>query len=259
MIGSRYGISVLISTYNDGRLLPGKIEEIRRQTIFDRAEFIFIETASPTRERNALRPFVESHRNCRLIVLEDRKTIYEAWNLGWRTAESPLICYSNMDDCMHPRLLESVVRGMQRGDWDLCSVLIAKQRADDPQLNNWNASRLRSLALSTRPGPFTSWRSDVREKIGDFDGRLLVAGDKDFWSRAQARRLSIGLVPRVLYLYTKSHGQLSKRKGRIEPKANDAPLLAAKPYEVVWPSRIRWRVFWIRVLLRVAPGLFCEG
>ncbi len=49
-------ITVLISTYNDRALVPKKLAEIQAQTLFAKAEFIFIETGSPGRERELLGP-----------------------------------------------------------------------------------------------------------------------------------------------------------------------------------------------------------
>ena len=70
-------ISVLISTYNNRRFVAKKLAEIQRQTIFDRAEFIFIETGSPERERELIAPFCAEHPNCRLLTTEDRRTLGE--------------------------------------------------------------------------------------------------------------------------------------------------------------------------------------
>ena len=65
-------ISVIISTYNDRDLVKKKLLEIQGQTAFNRTEFIFIEPASPGREREILEPFCEQHVNCRLITAEER-------------------------------------------------------------------------------------------------------------------------------------------------------------------------------------------
>ncbi len=246
-------ISVLVSTYNNRRFVEKKLREIRRQSLFNDAEFLFIETASPERERDLLAPFCAGHPNCRLLTTEDRRTLYAAWNLGWDAARAPLLCYSNMDDTMHPRLLEHVAAAMERRHWDACSVLIAKQPADDPALDTWPRERLRRLPLSLRPGPFTAWRADLKDRLGQFDGRFTIAGDKDFWSRLVARRAPVGLVPRVLYLYTKSAGQLSKETKETPRWQNDLRLFAGKPYPIRWHAGLRWQVFWRRYLLRLAP------
>ena len=47
----RYRITVLISTYNNRQFVEKKIKEIETQSIFPDVEFLFIETASPEKER----------------------------------------------------------------------------------------------------------------------------------------------------------------------------------------------------------------
>jgi cellulose synthase/poly-beta-1,6-N-acetylglucosamine synthase-like glycosyltransferase len=248
-------ISVLISTYRNARFVAKKLAEIRAQTWFEHAEFIFIETASPERERELLAPFCAEHPNCRLLTTEDRRTLYEAWNLGWAAARAPLVCYSNMDDAMHPRLLESVVRAMARHQWDACSVLIAGQMATDAQLDDWSPQRLRRLRINSRPGPFTAWRKSLAEKVGVFDAGFVAAGDLDFWSRLVVNQLRVGLVPKILYLYTKSPEQLSKTNHA--GRAPDRERLAAKPYPITWPLGNKRRIYALRWVARIFPGLVC--
>jgi len=249
-------ISVLISTYNDRRFVEKKLREARRQSIFDQAEFLFLETASPERERELLRPFCDSHPNCRLLATEDHHTLYAAWNLGWDAARAPLLCNSNMDDAMHPRLLEHVAAAMERRGWDACSVLIAKQLAADAALDTWSRSRLARLPLSLRPGPFTAWRADLKERFGQFDGRFAVMGDKDFWARLIARRMKFGLVPKVLYLYTKSPEQLSKGQYYSTRREQEEKLLSEKPYPIRWSIRMRNQIVVLRYLRRLFPAWF---
>ena len=232
-----------------------KLAEIRRQTWFERAEFIFIETASPERERELFAPFCEQHPNCRLLATDDRKTLYGAWNLGWTAARAPLLCYSNMDDTMHPRLLESVVAAMQQHSWDACSVLIALQAMDE-HWNDWSPRRLQRLTLSSRPGPFTAWRAELKETIGMFDEQFMSAGDKDFWSRLVDKKQKLGLINKVLYLYTMSPQQISKSDAGRERRLQDQRLLAAKPYSIRWSGAMRRRIFWLRLLFRLHPGCF---
>jgi len=91
---------VLISSYNNARFVAKKLAEIKAQTWFARAEFLFLETGSPERERELFAPFCREHPNCRVLATAERKTLYQAWNLGWREARAPIVCYSNMDDAM---------------------------------------------------------------------------------------------------------------------------------------------------------------
>jgi len=244
-------ISVLISSYHNARFVDKKLAEIRAQTWFTRAEFLFIETASPERERELFAPFCDNHPHCRVIARDERKSLYAAWNIGWREARAPFVCYSNMDDAMHPRLLEEVVTAMERERWDACTVLIAKQSMDE-RWNDW--SRAERLSLSTRPGPFAAWRSELSERIGWFDERFVAAGDKEFWSRIAAARLRVGLIPKVLYLYTRNPASLSLDARQSEKWQSEKAMLAETRSQ--WPSAIRQRIRWIRFVRALVPSRY---
>ena len=241
-------ISVLISSYNNARFVAKKLAEIKAQTWFGRAEFLFIETGSPERERELFAPFCREHSNGRVLATDERKTLYQAWNLGWREARAPLVCYSNMDDAMHPRLLEEIVTGMERERWDVGTVLIAKQPMD-AQWNDW--PRAARLPLSTRAGAFGAWRRDLSARIGWFDERFAVAGDKEFWHRVAAARLRIGLIPKVLYLYTRNPESLSLAARQSERWGKEKELLAGSNAE--WPATLRRRIRFIRILRALSP------
>ncbi|MDG1302369.1 MAG: glycosyltransferase [Opitutae bacterium] len=243
-------ISVLISTYNDRDWIDKKLCEIRAQTAFERAEFIFIEPASPGRERELLEPFCEQHANCQLITFEQRLSLYRAWNVGWEAATAPLVCISNMDDTMHPRLLERVLVEMPKAQCDLFSVLIAKQSVD-ADLNSFKISRLKQLDISLRPGPFFVWKRDLLPSFGPFDDRLEVIGDKDFWARAHHLKLKIGLLPEVLYLYTKHPDQLSKSTAFLARRQADTALSAQKEYPHRWSPTLQRQISRIRKMRRI--------
>jgi len=244
-------ISVLISSYNNARFVEKKLAEIQAQTWFAQAEFLFVETASPERERELFAPFCREHPNCRVIATDERKSLYQAWNLGWREARAPIICYSNMDDAMHPRLLEEVVTAMERECWDVATVLIAKQPMD-ARWNDW--SRGASLSLSTRPGPFGAWRRELSESIGWFDERFAVAGDKEFWSRIAATHLRVGLISKVLYLYTRNPESLSQTTRASEQWQREKALLVETNPQ--WPPALRRRIRWIRFARALVPSRY---
>jgi len=227
-------ITVIVSTYANREFIPKKLDEIRAQTAFERAEFLFIEPDSPERERDLIEPFCAEHANCRLLALDDRINLYQAWNLGWAEARAPLLCISNVDDSMHPKLLNRVISDMKKSDWDLATVLIAKQPIDG-SMNDWSFDRILKLPLSKRPGPFFVWRKSLIESLGRFDESLEIVGDKDFWARAQAKGLRLGLIPLVGYLNTFHSKQLSKSGNASEKKRRERRICSKKGYPHVWP------------------------
>ena len=164
--------------------------------------------------------------------------------VNWSTL-ALIVCISNTDDAMHPQLLEQVIEGMARNAWDVATVLIAKQVIDE-DMNSWDQQRLRQLELSTRPGPFFAWRTELKDSIGMFDESLVLVGDKDFWSRVAAQGLNVGVLSKILYLYTKHPAQLSKRGEFRKLKKLDQTLCEAKSYPHLWPANYTRKVRWVR-------------
>lgn len=249
MVNRAPRITVLISSYRNARFVQKKLDEIQRQTWFHQAEFLFIETGSPERERDLFAPFCRQNPHCRIIATEDRRTLYQAWNLGWREAAAPIVCISNMDDAMHPQLIEQVVSAMDRGNAGACTALIAKQSMDD-NWNDWAPSRIARLPLSTRFGAFVAWRTDLKSRFGEFDERFAAAGDKEFWHRL-SQRTSVHLIPKILYLYTRNPGSLSQEIRRDERWKREQQLL--RSLGAKWPASLKTKVRLARLRRAVQP------
>jgi GT2 family glycosyltransferase len=246
----KYEITVLISTYNDRDWVEKKLLEIKGQTAFERAEFIFIEPASPGKEREVFGPFCERHQNCRLLTYDKRVSLYEAWNLGWAAAVAPLVCISNMDDTMHPELLERVLISSRQDQWEVASVLIAKQSVGAGQ-DTWGPARLAKLELSTRPGPFFVWKRELKDSLGLFDTSFDYGADKDFWARVVHAGLKAQLIAKILYLYTKHPAQLSKIPAFKAKRNVDDERGKMKEASYVWPAFYTRKVRLVRFLSRL--------
>jgi GT2 family glycosyltransferase len=249
-----YKISVIISTYNDRDFIEKKLAEIRQQSIFEAAEFIFVEPDSPQRERELLAPFCEQHPNCQLLALDERVNLFKAWNLGWEAASAPLVCYSNMDDIMHPRLLESVVEQMNAHEWDVCTVLTARQQLSRiSAADSWSLASLKTMKLFHRPGAFTAWRRSLQDTIGLFDDAYYAAGDKEFWGRIIDRDVKYGLIRKILYIYSKSEQQLSKSPAGEQQRQQDKQRLSQTGYRRYWPYQIFPHYTIMRLVFRLFP------
>jgi hypothetical protein len=92
----------------------------------------------------------------------------------------------------------------------------------------------------------------LRDALGGFDERFLAAGDKEFWSRLIRAGSSIGLVPQILYLYTRNPASLSQELRQSERWQQEKALL--QNMAVNWPLPLRWHIRWIRLWRLLVPS-----
>ena len=228
--------------------------EIQKQTIFEDVEFLFIETASPEKERELIFPYTQKYENIKLITTEDRRSLYQAWNMGWQEAQAKLICYSNMDDALHPECLQKVSETMEsEPDVDICSVMIARQHNGSPgEVDSFDSKRLRKLTIGRRPGPFSAWRTNLKNKIGMFNEDYLIISDMEFWTRIADAKLNAKLIRKVLYLYSIADTQLSKGGGRRKEHQD----ISKKGVHLRWDPKITKSILWHRKLFLLIPGKY---
>jgi hypothetical protein len=122
----------------------------------------------------------------------------------------------------------------------------------DEQWNDW--SRAARLSLSTRPGPFAAWRNELSATAGWFDERFQIAGDKEFWGRVASGGRRVGLIPKVLYLYTRNPQSISVEARQSDRWRREKALLAET--NPGWPTEMRRRIRWIRCMRALMPSRY---
>ena len=78
-------VTAFVSTYASENFMRGCLEDLLNQTLGKRLEIIVIDSGSPER-RDIVREYQKNHPNIRYTI-ENRETIYEAWNRGSRQPE----------------------------------------------------------------------------------------------------------------------------------------------------------------------------
>ena len=89
---------------------------------------------------------------------------------------------------------------------------------------------------------------------GWFDERFQIAGDKEFWSRVTSGGRRVGLVPKVLYLYTRNPQSISVTARQSDRWQREKALLAET--NPGWPAAMRRRIRWIRCVRALIPSRY---
>ena len=99
--------SVVIATFNDGKVLSSAIESVLSQDLFGGYELIVIDGGSQDQTRDVL-----NHYSRRLAywISEPDHGIYEAWNKGIAVAKGEWIAFLGADDALQPNALSSYAK-----------------------------------------------------------------------------------------------------------------------------------------------------
>lgn len=241
-------ISVLISIYKSGKYLKGFLQNILEQTYFLKSEFIFI-LVNPTKEElKYINALCSIHGNCKLIVSQDKISIYDAWNKAINISSANLLTNMNVDDLRSPMSLEIQVDFMNKNEnvdvgyqdilffRDLKSSwsYIEKQnfRTNLPEVS---VTCLAWLGINP-PHNAPVWRKNLHRYYGVFDSSFASAGDYEFWLRIsiegarfkKMNELHVGYYVNQTGMSTKSDSPSSREEKVIQDKYKKRYMETAK-------------------------------
>ncbi|MCU7495313.1 MAG: glycosyltransferase [Ignavibacteria bacterium] len=206
-------VSAIVSVYNCEKFIRGCLEDLVAQTLYKKGELeiVIVNTGSVQNEDKVIREFKSKYYNINYIKVDERETIYQAWNRGIKAAKGKYITNANTDDRHRKDALE-VLSGLldQNEEFDLVySDLYVTEKENE----NFEAATISGklkrpayapehLLIACLMGPQPMWRKRVHEKAGYFDESLKSASDYEFWCRMAFLNNSKMLhVPEFLGLY----------------------------------------------------------
>jgi glycosyltransferase involved in cell wall biosynthesis len=211
-------VSAIVSAYNAERFIRGCLEDLVRQTLYqkDRLEIVVVDSGSEQNEKAVVEEFMKSYKNIVYIRTAMREGIYAAWNRGIKAARGEYITNANTDDRHRSDALEVMAFMLnRRPDIGLvyADVLITNKENDTYEkiapvgAYRWEDFRREILACHTYMGPQPMWRKSLHEKYGYFNESFAVSGDWEFWLRI-AEDTQFLHIPEFLGLYLASSGSI---------------------------------------------------
>jgi hypothetical protein len=186
--------AILVSLYRSEAYLEDFAKNVLSQSIIQNCQLILISVDPTDVERQKLNSIFAGLPFTKLLFLEERIGIYEAWNLAIRNSTAPFITNMNVDDLRHPESLR-----IQVGDILTSGSDVVYQDVYYTLKHGLDWSSIESIGMRSRlpevstqtlargincPHNAPMWRRELHERIGMFDERFRSAGDHDFWIRA---------------------------------------------------------------------------
>lgn len=190
-------VSAIASLYKGGDFIEQFMDNITSQSVFDDyCELIIVDADSPENEAEVINRYLRRHERIRYIRINYRIGIYDAWNVGAKTAQGEYLTNTNLDDLRRRDSFELQAAVLD----NLPFVDVTYQDfyyTFDPRLSFEEIARFgyeSNLPIVTphnmmefnSPHNAPMWRKRLHEELGYFNTHYRSAGDYDFWLRCLA-------------------------------------------------------------------------
>lgn len=213
--GNRPLVSVIVSTFNAEKFLRSCLENLARQTIFDRTEIIVIDSGSEENERAVVEDFQKRFSNIRYVRTE-RESLYAAWNRGLALARGQYWVNANADDAMRDDALQVLAAGLDRHpEAQMAYADCAWTSQPNDQFPSKHIQKEVSYPdyvpahtlFYCLTGCLQFWRADALRALGGFDASLRYAGDYEITVRlAQNGGNALHVADVLSLFYQNPHG-----------------------------------------------------
>lgn len=207
-----YLISIL-TTFCDGeRFIKGFLDNITKQTIFDRCELIVLDANSQGNERKTIEEYLKRYDNIKYIRHPEKIKPGPSLNSAMKESTGTYITWAMIDDRKVHDCLQNLLGELSANrDIDLCYGDCMQTDTENHDIKNIAGLPLsqhsknsysRENMIKCLPGPMPMWRKQMVEKNGFFDeDGHDYADDWEMWLRCIESGSRFKKIDKVVGLY----------------------------------------------------------
>jgi len=189
-----------------GKFIQRYFENVLDQHFFNQTEHIIVYS-----EEHELFNEFKKYPNFKLIKEDEQKGVYNAWNIGIKSASTEYVTNWNIDDLRHPINTKIKYDAITKNNIDMVYNWYAGTR--DENLNFYNAEDLQPQVMfpddydkhvmtACLAGPDPLWKKSLHDRVGLFDGvNFKSIADWEMWIRFAKEGAKFKLIPAVLCIY----------------------------------------------------------
>lgn len=209
-------ITVIVSQYNSGDWIQNRLDNLMEVTNISDLQIFCINANSPDSRDD----HIPKRYPVEYIKLENRISVYAAWNKVIALSKSEYITNANTDDIISPNLYEKLLLKLETG----FDIVYPNWYITATPNQNW--ANLTDIKRTYDPGEFHEngtaghfpmWKRSLHDKIGLFNESLTALGDVEWWNRCiYIAKAKIGYVPTPLACYLDRNGQNLWQQAMLE-------------------------------------------
>ncbi|HDS15787.1 MAG TPA: glycosyltransferase [Proteobacteria bacterium] len=236
-------VSAVVSTYNAERFIEGRLRNLLAQSLFRKGqlEIIVIDAASQEGESSIVRDFALNNLGIRYYRCQTRETVYASWNRGVNLSRGQYFINANSDDLFVEDGLERLVEVLEKrqelgavyGDWYYTVTendsLVPSATKTLHRYPDFYSPLLFYLQVTSHA---LMVRRELFEKIGYFDDKMVVCGDRDWVFRFAVAGFTAFHLSQPIGLYLHREDSLERSQSAVAAQEFDRLLkLYTKPRE----------------------------
>jgi len=207
-------ISLITSVFRAEDYIDQLMEDITRQTVFEKCEWIILNANKPgfEYEEEVILKYKEKFPNNIVYErMEEDPGIYDTWNKGIKMSTGEYITNVNCDDRRAGRGLEKQATALYNNpDVELVyndsyithePNIMFEDVPPDTQKYNFEQFSTEAMLRGNLPHNNPMWKRSIHEKHGYFNQYYKSAGDWDFWLRCAFGGSKFLKHPEVLGVY----------------------------------------------------------
>jgi len=203
-------VSIITSLYNADDQIEDFLEDIVKQTYFDKCELVIIDGASPGEESDVIAKYQKQYSNILYHRLEEDPGIYGCWNYAIENSSGDYLTNANVDDRRAYNQIERFVSALDSdAGLDLAySHTFVTHKPYETFYQNSSGYQMypsfpfsKEMMVKCLPGCQPLWRRAMHKKAGLFDDSYKFAGDWEMWLRAVRNGSRFMMIEGVYGLY----------------------------------------------------------
>ena len=183
-------VSIVLPTYNGARYLADSIQSCIDQT-YPHWELIIVDDCSTDDTPTVIARFQALDSRIRAIRHESNRKLPGALNTGFAAAKGDYLTWTSDDNAYRPHAIATMLAHLSaHPEIGVVYCDFTKTDADGKPLQSCVLPEPQELAFQNCVGPCFLYPRWLAERVGEYNEKLFLAEDYEFWLRAsQAARL----------------------------------------------------------------------
>ena len=218
-------VSVGITTYKSARFMRACLENLTRQTIFDRCEVIVVDSGSPEDERSIVEEFQKKYSNIRYLRTARRENTSCAFNRAIDLARGKYWAFLCTDDSLRNDALEIFAAALEsHPECPLAYADTAWTTVPNDTFPSANVARTVKYPdyapvdtlFYCLTGCVQFWQTKALRQFGSYNRTLPYANDYELTVKMMEAGLAAAHVPEVLSLFFQNTGGITQSSNRAD-------------------------------------------